>query len=481
MEVHQDRIKEVNIDEAINITSGTRKYQQFMVLILLLGLFSVSPIIMTSSFFLPQPSDSWFSNSASYELAPLWEDSNQVVAFRTIYFLGVIVGCLILPWLADKYGRKKVIEKSLILGTFSMGIAALSINMIMMCIAGFFIGTMYVACNIIGFVLCMESLDFKYRNYYLGFYQLAWPVGSAFSTALYWSGLYWRYTILISAGILLLEIYLLAYVAESPRFLLTNIFNVKGCQKLMNRISLINGEGNFSYTLISENTNKLKLSIGDLFCSKWIVFRIAICTLLWFSVVFGYYSMIFLQPNKGLTIFLKSDDNSDIFLRSIVNNIINTISVCILYVPLINYFGRKKIAFFSLVLDGVLFLSFSFLLYFQSNDNMLIYIFFSVARFLLDGQFTLFYIYTSELFPTYIRCTCLGIVNIFGRIGGILAVNLSINTCNSALIPIPIITGILAILIAPLIVCLEETHHKELDEMIEIDYRGEPLLDKNSF
>ena len=57
MEGTKVSIEEVNIDEAINITTGTRKYQKIMVLILLLGPFSVSPIIMCSEFFLPQSSD----------------------------------------------------------------------------------------------------------------------------------------------------------------------------------------------------------------------------------------------------------------------------------------------------------------------------------------------------------------------------------------------------------------------------------------
>ena len=259
------------------------------------------------------------------------------------------------PWLADMYGRKKVIEKFLLVGTVFIIITALSFNILMMCIAGFFIGSTYVAINIIAFVLCMESLDFKYRNYYLGLYQIAWPLGAAFSTALYWSGLYWRYTILISAGILLLELYLLAYVAESPRFLLTNIFDVKGCQKVMNRISLINGEGNFLYILNTENTQNSLLSLRKALNSKWVIFRIAMCSAMWFTTNFGRYSMLFFKSDKPILELLESDTNLSPYILSIVNNIINIISVCIIYVPLINYFGRKKIAFISLLIEGYYF------------------------------------------------------------------------------------------------------------------------------
>ena len=138
MEESKARITEVNIDEAINITSGTRKYQQIMTLIMILVPFSVSPIILCSPFFLPQSSDFWFKDSASAELDPFSKDSSQATSFRTFYFSGVVIACLILPWLADKYGRKLVIKRYLIVGTISTVILALSINMIMMCIAGFF-------------------------------------------------------------------------------------------------------------------------------------------------------------------------------------------------------------------------------------------------------------------------------------------------------------------------------------------------------
>ena len=215
MEEHKAIIEEVNIDEAINITAGTRKYQKIMILILLLGPFSISPFLNCSDFFLPESSDSWFKDSASDELAPLPDNSNKRNAFRNFFFGGWIIGCLIIPVLADKYGRKKVIKKCLILGTISMVIAAFSINMVMMCIAGFFIGALYAHSYLIGFILCMESLDFKHRNYYLGVFQMAWPISGAFFIALYWLDLYWRYNMLISAGILIMELFLFAYLEES--------------------------------------------------------------------------------------------------------------------------------------------------------------------------------------------------------------------------------------------------------------------------
>ena len=477
MEETKVNSEEVNIDEAINITSGTRKYQKIMVLILLLGQFSVSPIIRCSQFYLPQTSDSWLKNTMIEELIPLAKDSDQITIFRNFYYAGMIIGSSIIPWLADKHGRKKILEKYLIIGTVSVTIAALSINFTMICIAGFVIGSLYATVYILSFVLCIESLDFKYRNYYIGSYQIFWSLSTALFTSLFWLGLNWRYILLVSAGILVLEMYLLTYVEESPRFLLTNVGDIKGCRKLLKRIARINGEA-FSYNLKCENTRKnVPLSIRYIFYSKWTLFQIAMCSFMWFAVHTSYYLVTFFEPNEEIVFFMESDHDADVYFRTIVNSILIAISILIIFVPVINRFGRKKLASIALVLDGLLFIFISFLLYFQPNDTLL-FISLLMVRFVLGGQFALFYIYTAEQFPTYIRCTCFGLTNIFGRVGAILAMNLSVDTDNSSLAIMLIITGALCILIAPFIVYLEETHHKELDEMIENNNR-EPLLDKN--
>ena len=153
-------------------------------------------------------------------------------------------------------------------------------------------------------------LRLKYRNYYIGYFQITWPISSALFTVLYWASLYGRYNILTSAGILLLVLYLLAYVVESPRFLLSNIPNSEECYEAINKISQINKEGNFTYSLKCENNRKNSLlSIRGIFCSKWVVFRIAICSVLWFGPIFGYYALAFLQPDKEIAALIGFDDH----------------------------------------------------------------------------------------------------------------------------------------------------------------------------
>ena len=169
--------------------------------------------------------------------------------------------------------------------------------------------------------------------------------------------------------------------------MLTNIGNIEECSKTLNKISQINKEGNFSYDLKCENYRRnASLSIRDIFCSKWVVFRIAICSLLWFSTIFARYAIEFFHPDKEIFVFMEFDNKSDILIRSLVNQILDAVSASIIYVPLINHFGRKKVAFVNLLLNGILFLILALLLNFSVNENILFIILFFIARFLYLGK-----------------------------------------------------------------------------------------------
>ena len=60
---------------------------------------------------------------------------------------------------------------------------------------------------------------------------------------------------------------------------------------------------------------------------------------------------------------MEFDDKLDILIRSLVNQILDAVSASIIYVPLINHFGKKKVAFVNLLLDGILFLLLALLLH----------------------------------------------------------------------------------------------------------------------
>ena len=197
----------VNIDEAINIVSGTRKYQKLMILILSISNTSIFAMIDCSHYYLPTVPNNCmssssceyyelFKNSATFDFGLFKTSEDLRDLFFTCYNIGKIIGCLI-PWLADIYGRKKVINYSCILGVFSFTLLALSVNQTMLCISAFLIGISELGILITTIILCVETIDFKKRIIYIQTLWMVMPVGSIIFIVLLHLEVPWRYVLLI--------------------------------------------------------------------------------------------------------------------------------------------------------------------------------------------------------------------------------------------------------------------------------------------
>ena len=82
---------------------------------------------------------------------------------------------------------------------------------------------------------------------------------------------------------------------------------------------------------------------------------------------------------------------------------------------LIDYWGRKPLTAFSLILAGVTCIPAGF----TSGTGQLILVL--IGKFGASAAFSLIYVYTAELFPTEVRSTALGLCSMMARIGGIAA------------------------------------------------------------
>ena len=460
------RINEVvNIDEAMNITAGTHKYQKIMTFTIMLGPFSIAPIIVCSRLLISKYFSPKFTQSGPGVLDNLWL-GQEITYFRNAILGGVILGSLFIPYLADLYGRKRIIKIFSFLSAFCLTLVALSMNMLMLMVAGFATGMCFVGVYIVGIVFCTESVDFKQRSWYVCLYLTAWLISPIMAIILFLLGIDLRMIIMLYAFLALLEYFLLKYVVESPRFLVSNVVSIEKCQKALNRISLMNGEGRFSYSLESENKRKyFTVSIKDIYRSRMNIIRLISCSVIWIAVLLTYYFTLFTMPNLL--------ENSDI--QIIIMNLV-TISSTVIAGHLANDYGRKKTLFYFLLIDSALFLVIS-LVSFIYHSDILIFILFLVLNFVHGLVYMLIAIFTAEQFPTYVRCACVGISMMFGRIGTVIAANFQIFGWDHFIYISALVTGILVFCISPAVVLLEETQNKELDEMIE-NTRSVLLLDK---
>ena len=104
----------------------------------------------------------------------------------------------------------------------------------------------------------------------------------------------------------------------------------------MNSISRMNGEGDFLYTLKSENIKrKFTRSIKDVFANRMIIIKILAACTAWMCIFRGYYANIFI-------IF---SSRAHFYLMHIGTQIIYALS-SLFSVYLINNYGRKTNIYF---------------------------------------------------------------------------------------------------------------------------------------
>ena len=340
--------EEVSIEEAINITSGTLKYQKMLVLIHMLGTTAVMPLLICVPVILPQISkDCTFSSCSDYDtIGFLNIEDTLSLLFRISCNSGTIVGLILTSILADRYGRKEIIKNSCILGAFALTATAFSNSPIMLCLGMFAIGILFSGIVQIGFILCSEVVNYKQRNLYLSMFFINICLSSAVFSALYSISNIWRYLILGAAVLVLVQAFLMRYIYESPRYLVTNKVDIEAAISVLKKISLINGEGDFRYSIISENFNKkASRSINAICSSKLIVLKITGSISVWLCVLFAFYSFIFYKP----AIF---DNNS---YNELSNNLLKIVPFPV-FIYVIDTLGRKKTVFFSTAIIGGIFI-----------------------------------------------------------------------------------------------------------------------------
>ena len=471
----------ISIEEAINLSSGSRAYQKRILFILVLGEVSLCSFIMTNAYLLPSitevcdessPSctmDQRLKNSASYELNAMGGNEYLINYFRTSYFVGMLLGSLIIPWISDKYGRLPTIKYTSFLGILCYAAGAFVPSMLVLSLLAFAIGILEVGFFMMSFVLLTEMLGHNNRNLYLGIFKTLVPLSAIWTIGLYMINLQWNYILLVSGSYLLLKLFLLRYVFESPRFLITNLVDIQGATKVIEEIAKINGVKEFSYELKSENISEERLTIGDICSDKSTVIKLWVCANIWFCLVTAGYSLIFIMPE-----FI-----SDIYLQGIVMFCADMIAVIpVMY--FINTIGRKNTTIGNFIITGVCFFGILILSYTTDDRGILeagTIIFTIIARLALSGETYLIYIYTAELFPTYFRSTAFGICNFMARFGGILASNLLL-ICGYVGINYLIVLGVMALLTAVQSLMLEETRMKPLKEMIDKN-ELQPLLENS--
>ncbi|XP_059845934.1 organic cation/carnitine transporter 2-like [Hypanus sabinus] len=376
----------------------------------------------------------------------------------SVYFMGMLVGSISFGILSDRFGRKIVMFGTMVLQITFNVLITFSPNLEIFCLINFFKGFGEVSNFVAAFVLGSELLEQSIRITYstLG-------VGTCFAVGymiLPFAAYFireWKMLILTLSLSCLFYIPLWWFIPESPRWLLSK-GRIKEAESIIRLMAKKNGVTPPAM-LFSEDelehikNNKIKsVPVTQLLktCNTRTITIINI--LIWMIITMGYYGLSLNIPN------LHGNDYLNCFLFA-ASEIPANIAVWFL----LQKFPRK----FNL--SSILFLSGSILLFRQlipSDFLVLAVVLVLIGNFGNTCASCMVYVYTTELYPTSLRNTGVGVSSMASRIGSIVSPyiifldtyqeNLSLN-----------VIGVLTMFAAIAVLFLPETFKVPLPDNIE--------------
>lgn len=317
-----------------------------------------------------------------------WKLSPQQVGILTsMNSVGMVFGAAAAGYLADRFGRKKVLLWTLLIFSVASGLSALASSFWVLCLLRFITGIGLGGELPVASTLVSESMPASERGRAVVLLESFWAGGwlAAALISYFLIPTYgWQIAFVIGALPALYALYLRRAIDDSPLY-----------QSNRRQVA----------------SRSFAAKLGSIWTSKHRRTTIMLW-ILWFTVVFSYYGMFLWLPSvmtmKGFSM-----------IKSFEYVLIMTIAQLPGYFTaayFIEKFGRKFVMITYLVLTA------ASAAWFGTADSagMLIAAGICLSFFNL-GAWGGLYAYTPELYPTSVRSTGVGLATSVGRIGGVIA------------------------------------------------------------
>nr|XP_055047045.1 putative transporter SVOPL [Misgurnus anguillicaudatus]XP_055047046.1 putative transporter SVOPL [Misgurnus anguillicaudatus] len=359
----------------------------------------------------------------------------QVALVSTMVFLGFMICGVLSGYLADKYGRWKVVFCGFLWASYFSLLTSFSPSygwfIFLRCMVG-----CGVAATSQGFVLKTEFIPAKYRAFLLPLASIFWMLGSMLiiilgMTVVPTMGWRWMIRFSIIPSIILIGLFML--IPESARYQVS-AGNIQGAMSTLRWIANMNGatlpEGELREPVVTERGNALTLISPGLRRTSLLLWYS------WFVASFCYYGSVLSSSElleKNLLCVTDADQEHQIKhnqeevlcfcipfnsadYQTLLISSLGEVALIPLNIGLLNIFGRKPSMAILLMLAALFFMLI----------NICTTMFgFTVLLFLLRSvvamNFNVVYIYTAEVYPTSVRSIGMGFCTSFSRIGGMIA------------------------------------------------------------
>ena len=366
----------------------------------------------------------------------------------SIFFVGFLAGAGILGQVADSKGRVFGLYLSTSLASAGALFAAASngywLYFWCMCLRGFGCGGLGVA----SYVLCTEVLGIKWRAVLGIATQYYWSGGIALMAPVAYMMPRWR-SFATFCGLHGLAYILLScrFLLESPRWYLAT-GQIDKAHEIMTHLA--KGNDKFSGRLPPLKQTRVVKGLNVTAVFPYPALRQRLVSM---AYIFCVTSMVY----YGLSLNVGSLSGS-IYMNTFISGIVEFPShgfaqVCV------DILGRQKTLFLLMGTAAVGVLSSAM---FRGSTQVLVSM---IARFGIAGSFNMIYLYTTELFPTIVRSSCLGTCSLAARVGGIIAPGIILAQAISAAVP-PVVLGLVAGSACMVTLSLPETQGVIIEESL---------------
>ncbi|KAJ8385740.1 hypothetical protein AAFF_G00182580 [Aldrovandia affinis] len=359
----------------------------------------------------------------------------EVALVSTMVFFGFMICGVLSGYVADRYGRWKVVFGGFVWAAYFSLLTSFSPSY------GWFIflRTM-VGCGVAGtsqgFVLKTEFIPAKYRSSLLPLSSVFWMVGSILIIVLGMTvvpTLGWRWMIRLSIIPSLILLLLFQLIPESARYNVS-AGNVRGAIATLQRIARMNRssmpEGDLVEPVMNERGSAYVL-VGSAFRRTSVIMWYS-----WFVASFSYYGSVLSSSElleKNLLCITDPDAEHHVKhnqeeelcycipfgladYQTLLISCLGEVALIPLNIALLNIVGRKTSMAILQIFAGIF-----FMLLTVCSTMLGFTVLLFLLRSLVSMNFTVVYIYTAEVYPTSVRALGMGFCTSFSRIGGMIA------------------------------------------------------------
>nr|XP_021390558.1 solute carrier family 22 member 7 [Lonchura striata domestica] len=355
---------------------------------------------------------SQFTSTISTQWDLVCEQRGLNQATATFFFIGVTIGAVVFGYLSDRFGRKSMLQLSLVCSMVFGMLSAASVSYTMLAITRTLTGVALSGLSLIVLPLGMEWVDIQHRTFIGILISIFWSVGNMLLALAAYLVREWHWLLVAVTGPCLLSIICLWWVPESARWLIAK-GKVKQAHRHLLTCARMNGRKDFAVSTEALTRMATDKNMGgnysciSLFRTP-VLRKISLCSgVVWFGVAFSYYGMSMNLTGFGLSIYLSQ------FVFGIIE-----IPAKIVMYWLVNRVGRRQSQAWTLILAGV---CIGANITIPKSFTSLRSVVATVGKGFSEAAFTTVFLYTSELYPTILRQNGMGYTSFMARLGGALA------------------------------------------------------------